>query len=146
MHDTNALFSSSKGTTVVLGIPGAFTGTCSVQVPAVCTKASAGVGSLAAAGKFQLYIMCANDPAVTKRFAEDLKASSAGATFLSDGNLDFAKEQDLLFDLSVAGLGMRSNRYALIYKDGKLAKKLVEKSPGAKLQETDPDNIIKHAL
>ena len=39
-------------------------------------------------------------------------------TFLSDGNADFAKAIGMDIYLTVAGMGLRSQRYSMIVEDG----------------------------
>ena len=51
-------------------------------------------------------------------------------TFLADGNADFAKAVGLDIDLGVAGMGVRSKRYAMIVNDGIVENLSVEENPG----------------
>jgi glutaredoxin/glutathione-dependent peroxiredoxin len=67
-------------------------------------------------------------------FVMDAWAKSTGAEskilFLADGNGDFARALGLSLDLTARGLGIRSQRYALIADDGAVRKLHVEDSPG----------------
>jgi peroxiredoxin len=40
--------------------------------------------------------------------------------FLADGSADFAKATGLTLDLTARGLGLRSNRYSMLVKNGKV--------------------------
>ena len=45
---------------------------------------------------------------------------------LADGSADFAKAAGLTLDLTARGMGLRSNRYSMLIKDGKVATLNVE--------------------
>jgi peroxiredoxin len=45
---------------------------------------------------------------------------------MADGSADFAKGTGLTLDLSARGMGLRSNRYSMLIKDGKVASLNVE--------------------
>ena len=49
---------------------------------------------------------------------------------LADGNGEFTKAMGLDTDLSVAGLGTRSQRYAAVIEDGTITDLEVESAPG----------------
>jgi peroxiredoxin len=49
---------------------------------------------------------------------------------LADGNGDFTRAMGLGLDASGFGMGQRSQRYAMIVRDGKVEKLLVEPGPG----------------
>jgi len=48
---------------------------------------------------------------------------------LGDGSADFAKATGLTLDLTTRGMGLRSNRYSMLVKDGKVAHLNIE-GPG----------------
>ena len=61
---------------------------------------------------------------------------------LADGNAEFTKAMDLTLDASRNGLGTRSQRYAMVVKDGKIEQLFVEK-PGA-FEASTAENVLKH--
>ncbi|MDR6789445.1 peroxiredoxin [Sphingomonas sp. BE138] len=114
-----------KGRRVALfAVPGAYTPTCSAKhLPGFVEKADA----LKARGVDEIACTSVNDPFVLEAWA---KANDAqGITMLADGNADFATALGLDMDGSKFGMGRRSQRYAMIVDDGKVAALHVE-APG----------------
>ena len=77
-----------------------------------------------------------------------LGAKHAGAEgkiiFLADGNGDFARALGLTFDLTAArGLGIRSQRYAMIVDNGIVRKLNVETAPG-KVDTSSAETLLIH--
>jgi peroxiredoxin len=48
---------------------------------------------------------------------------------MGDGNAEFSKAVDLILDLTARGMGVRSNRYAMIVDNG-IVKHLAVEAPG----------------
>jgi peroxiredoxin len=63
-----------------------------------------------------------------------------GIVMLADGNGEFTKAMGLDTDLSVAGLGTRSQRYAAVIEDGTITDLEVEPSPGVDVSSCE--NIL----
>ncbi len=128
-----------KGKKVVLfAVPGAFTPTCSNNhLPGFLQNADAikakGVDTIAVTGVNDVFV-----------FDAWKKATGAGGKieFLADGNGDFAKALDLAMDGSVAGLGTRSKRYAMLVEDGVVKKLNIEDAPG-KAENSGAENLLK---
>ena len=122
--DTSELF---KGKTVVLfGVPGAFTPTCSAKhLPGFVQNASA----LKAKGVDVIACMAVNDAFVMAAWGKDQGVSDQ-VMMLADGSGAFTKALGLELDLVARGLGVRSQRFALVAKDGKVMHLAVE-APGA---------------
>lgn len=103
------------GKTVVLfAVPGAFTPTCHMNhLPGFVENAEA----LKAKGVDAIAVTAVNDVFVMKAWKD---ASGAGDTiqFLADGNGGFAEAVGLTLDGSGFGLGTRSQRYAMLVRDG----------------------------
>ena len=103
------------GKTVVLfAVPGAFTPTCHMNhLPGFVENAEA----LKAKGVDAIAVTAVNDVFVMKAWKD---ASGAGDTiqFLADGNGSFAEAVGLTLDGSGFGLGTRSQRYAMLVRDG----------------------------
>ena len=62
---------------------------------------------------------------------------------LADGNAAFAKAVGLTLDLDGKGLGLRSNRYSMLVKDGKVISLNVE-GPG-KFEVSDAATLLLQA-
>ena len=61
---------------------------------------------------------------------------------LADGSGEFSRAMGLSMDLTKNGMGVRSRRYAMIVKDGKIEQLLPEK-PGA-FEASTAENVLKH--
>jgi peroxiredoxin len=115
-----------KGRTVVLfAVPGAFTPTCHKNhLPGYLQSAQLikdkGVDAIA--------VTSTNDPFVLAAWAKDTGAAGA-IEFLSDGNGDFAKAIGLDLDGSERGMGIRSQRYSMVVRDGVVKRLAVEETP-----------------
>ena len=59
---------------------------------------------------------------------------------LADGSADFTKETGLTLDLTARGMGLRSNRYSMLIKDGKVVTLNIE-GPG-KFEVSDADTLL----
>ena len=62
---------------------------------------------------------------------------------LADGSGDFAKATGLTLDLTSRGMGVRSNRYSMLVKDGKVASLNIE-GPG-KFEVSDAATLLAQA-
>ena len=122
--DTAELF---RGRTAVLfGVPGAFTPTCSAKhLPGYVQ------GAAALKGKGADIIACVavNDAFVMGAWGRD-QGVAEEVVMLADGSGAFTKALGLEMDLTARGLGLRSQRFALVAKDGKVVHLGVEQ-PGA---------------
>jgi glutaredoxin/glutathione-dependent peroxiredoxin len=121
---TDELF---NGKTVVLfAVPGAYTPTCNkTHLPGFVQTAAA----LKAKGIDTLACLAVNDV-----FVMDAWGKSAGADgkvlMLADGNATYTKALGLELDASGFGMGTRSQRFALVAKNGVVQKLMVEPSAG----------------
>ncbi len=106
----------------LFGLPGAFTPVCHKEhLPGIVAL----YDNLRKFGIEVVACTAVNDIFVLHRWARDLGAQRK-ITMLADGNADFAMQTGLAVDLSEFGLGVRSNRYAMIVYDGKVASLAVE--------------------
>nr|MBP7605915.1 peroxiredoxin [Giesbergeria sp.] len=88
--------------------------TCSAKhVPGYVDNAAA----LQAAGVDEIWCLAVNDAFVMGAWARD-QGTQGKVRMLADGNADFAKATGLTLDLQSKGLGLRSNRYSMLVKDG----------------------------
>jgi peroxiredoxin (alkyl hydroperoxide reductase subunit C) len=104
-----------KGKKVVLfAVPGAFTPTCSARhLPGFVEHADA----LKAKGVDLIACIAVNDVFVMDAWAKD-QGTEGKILMLADGSGEFARAMGLELDLVARGLGMRSQRYALVAEDG----------------------------
>ncbi|MBY0453966.1 MAG: peroxiredoxin [Burkholderiaceae bacterium] len=117
---------ASAGKTIALfAVPGAFTPTCSAQhVPGFVEKAA----QFKAAGVDEIWCLSVNDAFVMGAWARDQKTAGA-VRMLADGDAAFAKATGLTLDLNGKGLGLRSNRYSMLVKNGQVTQLNIE-GPG----------------
>ncbi len=98
----------------VFAVPGAFTPTCSARhLPGFVDQAQA----FRDKGVDEIACTAVNDAFVLGAWA---KAGEVGdkVTMLADGNAEFAKATGLDMDSSAYGMGVRSQRYAMLVNDG----------------------------
>jgi peroxiredoxin len=108
---TSEVFSGKK--VALFAIPGAFTPTCQQQhMPGFVAR----VDELKGKGIDTIACTAVNDVFVLTQFAKDTGAAGK-ILMLADGNAEFAKTLGLDIDLSGFGLGVRSNRYAMLVDD-----------------------------
>jgi peroxiredoxin len=131
---------ATAGKTIALfGLPGAFTPTCSAKhVPGYVEKAD----EFRKAGVDEIWCVSVNDAYVMGAWARDQK-SDGKIRMLGDGSADFAKAVDLTVDRTSAGMGIRSRRYSMLVKDGKVTALNVE-APG-KFEVSDADTLLAQA-
>ena len=119
---THEIFSGKK--VLMFAVPGAFTPTCSARhLP----------GYIDLAAEFhKLDIDSIACMAVNDVFVMDAWGKSAGAgeiLMLADGNADFTKAMGLEMDARPYGMGLRSQRFALLAEDG-VVRHLFLEGPG----------------
>lgn len=115
------------GKTVALfAVPGAFTPTCSAKhLPGFVQKA----GDFKAKGVDTIACMAVNDAFVMDAWGKDQQVGDK-VVMLADGNATFAKAIGLELDATGVGLGIRSQRFAMVVDDG-VIKGLHVEQPGA---------------
>jgi len=116
-----------KGKNVVLfAVPGAFTPTCSMKhLPGFLESATA----IKAKGVDEIICLSVNDAFVMGAWGKANNASGK-VRMIADGNGEFTKAVGLSLDASGFGMGLRSQRYAMIVRDGKVSDLFVEPSAG----------------
>ena len=131
---------ASAGKTIaVFAVPGAFTPTCSAKhLPGYVEQADA----LKAAGVDEIWCLAVNDAFVMGAWARDQKTGTK-VRMLADGDAAFAKAAGLTLDLNGKGMGLRSARYSMLVKDGKVATLNVE-GPG-KFEVSDAGTMLAQA-
>merc|ERR1712113_1066354 len=108
-----------NGTSILIGMPGAFTPTCSDEhLPGYLKNAA----KLAAAGVQKLAVVTTNDRFVNDAWKKNIAACAGGKEdttlqMFSDGDGDLVRALGLVDDMGF-GLGFRSKRFALLCEDG----------------------------
>jgi peroxiredoxin len=131
---------AAKGKTIALfALPGAFTPTCSAKhVPGYVQN----FDELKKAGVDEIWCVSVNDAFVMGAWARDQKTAGK-VRMLADGSAEFAKATGLTLDLTGKGMGLRSARYSMLVKDGKVAALNVE-APG-KFEVSDAGTLLGQA-
>ena len=112
-----------KGKIVLFGLPGAFTSTCSkLHLPGYVANAD----KIKAKGIDNIFCLSVNDPFVMNAWGE---ANNAGGkiTMLSDPYLLFTKAIGAEVNRNSKGMGIRSNRYAMVIQNLEVVYIQVEK-------------------
>ena len=122
---------------VIFALPGAFTPTCSAKhTPGYVEHHDA----IKAKGVDEIWCISVNDPFVMGAWGRDLKVGKK-IRMLGDGSGEFTKKVGLELDLVARGLGVRSDRYAMIVEDG-VVTALEREAPG-KFEVSDAASILK---
>jgi peroxiredoxin len=131
---TDELFKGKK--VVLFAVPGAFTPTCSNNhLPGFVKNLAA----IKAKGVETVAVTGVNDVFVMNAWKKDSKGD--GIEFLADGSANWAKSLGLVADLTERGLGVRSQRYAMVVDDGVVKTLNVEDTPG-KAEISGADNLL----
>ena len=131
---------ATAGKTIALfALPGAFTPTCSAKhVPGYVENFEA----FKAAGVDEIWCVSVNDAFVMGAWAREQKTAGK-VRMLADGSATFAQATGLTLDLVGRGMGLRSNRYSMLVKDGKVATLNIE-GPG-KFEVSDAATLLAQA-
>ena len=112
-----------NGKVVLFGLPGAFTSTCSkLHLPGYVANA----GKIKAKGIDNIFCLSVNDPFVMNAWGEANNAAGK-ITMLSDPYLLFTKAIGAEVDRNSKGMGIRSNRYAMVIQNLEVVNIQVEK-------------------
>jgi peroxiredoxin len=116
-----------KGKKVVLfAVPGAFTPTCSAKhLPGFVQQAEAIKGK----GVDTIACIAVNDAFVMGAWGKS-QGCDGKVTMLADGSGAFTKALGLELDLVSRGMGVRSQRFALVAENGKVTQLAVEQPGG----------------
>lgn len=115
-----------SGKVVLFAVPGAFTPGCSrIHLPGFVAQAS----DLAAKGVDKVACVAVNDPWVMQAWGESQGVGDK-IVMIADGAARFTEAMGLAGDLTAAGLGIRSQRYAAVLEDGVIRNLDVEPQRG----------------
>ena len=124
--------------TIILGMPGAFTKTCSaIHLPGYVKNYDLALKK----GITKIICIAVNDPNVMKAWGEnqnvEKKILMAGDPFLK-----FTKAIGAEVDKSAKGLGIRSNRYTMLVENGEV-KRVEEEKETASCELSSAENFLK---
>ena len=122
-----------RGKVVLFAVPGAFTPTCSAKHLPGFVKLAA---EFKARGVDKIICMAVNDAYVMGAWAKDQKSGDA-VVMLADGAAAFTKALGLELDLAARGLGLRSQRFALVAQDGVVTHLAVEEPGGFEVSRAE---------
>ncbi len=133
---TEEMFGGKK--IVLFAVPGAFTPTCSMRhLPGYLQN----MDTLRAKGVDGVACIAVNDPFVMDAWAKD-QGVDGRITMLADGSGAFTKALGLELDLTARGLGIRSQRYAMVVEDGRVAHLGIE-APGG-FDVSTAESVLAH--
>ncbi|MSP31078.1 MAG: peroxiredoxin [Acetobacteraceae bacterium] len=133
---TDELFKGKK--VVLFAVPGAFTPTCSAKhLPGFVQSADA----FKAKGVDTVACISVNDAFVMGAWGKD-QSTDGKVSMLADGSAAFAKALGLELDLVARGMGVRSQRFALVAQDGKVTHLAVE--PAGQFGISSAEDVLKH--
>jgi len=116
----------AEGTTVLFGVPGAFTPTCHRNhLPGFVENRDA----LRSRGVDRVAVMAVNDHHVMRAWAEATGALGK-LDFLADGSATYTKALGLDNDQTAGGMGIRARRFSMIVRDGIVVRLNIEDVPG----------------
>ena len=128
---TDEVFGGKK--VILFAVPGAFTPTCSARhLPGYLQNLSA----LQEKGVDTVVCMAVNDGFVMAAWARD-QGVDGRIEMLADGSGAFTKSLGLELDLTARGLGMRSQRFAMVVDDKKVISLAVEPPGGFEVSKAE---------
>ena len=124
---------------VIFGLPGAFTPTCSAKhVPSYLEHFTALKGK----GVDEIWCISVNDAFVMGAWGRE-QHTGGKVRMMADGSAAFTTATGLTFDLTARGMGVRSQRYSMLVKDG-VVKSLNIEAPG-KFEVSDAKTLVDQA-
>ncbi|KAF8878149.1 Redoxin-domain-containing protein [Mucidula mucida] len=127
------------GKNLILGVPGAFTGGCSKQIPSYIEHYEA----FKAKGIKNIYVVAVNDQFAVNAWKEKLAPNGTQIRFMADDQGTFTSACGLMFDATPLLGGPRSKRYAMVVEDGKVLTMFVEQDP-SQVTITDGLTVLAH--
>ena len=134
--DSDELFRGKK--VVLFALPGAFTPTCdAAHLPGYVVRAD----DILAKGVDRIVCLSVNDAHVMHAWGQHNNVDDK-ISMIADGNADFTRAVGLELDRTSGGMGLRSQRYAMIVEDGVVTTLQVE-APG-EFEVSSADAILEH--
>ncbi len=133
---TDEVFAGKK--VVLFAVPGAFTPTCSMRhLPGYLQS----IDALRARGVDSVACIAVNDVFVMGAWAKE-QGVDGRITMLADGAGAFTKALGLELDLVARGLGIRSQRYAMVADNGRVTHLAVE--PPGGFEVSTAESVLAH--
>lgn len=121
---------------VIFGLPGAFTPTCSAKhVPGYVTH----IDAFRAKGIDEIWCISVNDAFVMGAWGRE-QGVQGKVRMLGDGSAEFTKATGLEFDLTARGMGVRSQRYAMLVEDGLV--KRIDVEPAGQFEISSAEAVL----
>jgi len=131
---TDEIFNDKK--VVLFALPGAFTPTCSAShLPGYVVKSD----ELFAKGIDRIVCLSVNDAHVMRAWGEQQNVEDR-VMMIADGSGHFTHAVGLELDRTQGGMGMRSQRYAMVVNDGVV--ELLNVEAPNKFEVSDADTIL----
>ena len=132
--NSDDLFSAKK--VVLFALPGAFTPTCSAKhLPGYANRANL----FSEAGVDTIICLSVNDAWVMDAWGKHHSANDQ-VLMVGDGSAHFTRAVGLELDLDGAGMGLRSQRYAMIVNDGVV--ELLNVEAPQKFEVSDAETLL----
>ena len=133
--NTSDIFKNQK--IVLLGMPGAFTKTCSaIHLPGYVKN----YDTAKKKGVSKIVCVAVNDPNVMKAWGQNQNVGNK-ILMVGDPFCKFTKAIGAEVDKSAKGLGIRSNRYTMLLEDG-IVKKIEEEKETATCELSAAENFL----
>ena len=125
-----------NGKVLLFALPGAFTKTCSAaHLPGYVVHGDA----IRAAGVDRIACLSVNDADVMEAWGRDQNVEDS-ILMIGDANADFTRSVGLEVDLTAGGLGLRSQRYAMLINGG-IVEYLALEEPG-QFEVSDAESLL----
>jgi len=132
--NSDKLFSGKK--VVLFALPGAFTPTCSAShLPGYVVYSD----QLSAKGVDRIICLSVNDAFVMEAWGKQHNVDDR-VMMIADGSAHFTRAIGLEVDLGAAGMGIRSQRYAMVVNDGVV--ELLNVEAPRKFEVSDAETIL----
>jgi len=136
--DAGKAFSlAPTGKNIFVGVPGAFTPTCSSQAPGYIEK----YDEFKAKGINEIYILTVNDAFVTKAWKEKLAPNGTPVRFIADDQALFVSGLGLVLDATPALGAPRAKRFVVIATGDTIDTVIVEENAG-ELTSTEASKVL----
>lgn len=129
--DSDDIFNGKR--VALFALPGAFTPTCSAaHLPGYVVNSD----KLFAAGIDSIVCLSVNDAFVMDAWGKQHNADDL-VMMVADGSANFTEAVGLELDLTGKGMGMRSQRYSMLVKDGVVEQLNIEAAGEFKVSDAD---------
>ncbi len=123
---------------VIVGVPGAFTPTCSARhLPGYVRN----YAMLKAKKVDEIWCVAVNDAFVMAAWGREQQAAGK-VRMLGDGSAAWARALGLELDLASRGMGVRMQRFSMLVEDG-VVRRLNVEAPG-KFEVSDAESMLDH--